>query len=133
MSRETRPPKLTLTLDDVQAMIEREYFFTATQGVAQAQMDAALEVDDLEAIVCEPIPSDLGRLTVCVLVLKGGHLVTGESMCLNLEDFDAQIGIDEARKVALEKVWALLAFDKRRFSHLINNPKFAENAVTSEK
>lgn len=48
-----------------------------------------------------------GTLTVCVLYLKNGFKVTGESACASPENFDEDVG----RKVALEeaksKIWML--------------------------
>ncbi|WP_417244343.1 Gp49 family protein [Celeribacter sp.] len=46
-------------------------------------------------------------LTVCVLTLRNGFHVTGESASASLENFDAEIGQQIARKNAREKIWAL--------------------------
>ena len=46
-------------------------------------------------------------LTVCVLTLKNGFKVTGESACASPENFDAQIGRDIAYRNARDKIWAL--------------------------
>ena len=46
-------------------------------------------------------------LTVCVLTLKNGTIVVGESACVSPENFDAEIGEDIAYSNAREKVWAL--------------------------
>lgn len=48
-----------------------------------------------------------GLLTFCVLTLRNGFTVTGESACASPENFDAGIGRDIAFKNAREKVWAL--------------------------
>lgn len=50
------------------------------------------------------------QLTVCVLTLKNGFTVTGESACVSPENFDAQIGEDISRKNARDKMWPLLGF-----------------------
>lgn len=47
------------------------------------------------------------QLTVCVLTLKNGFTVTGESACASPENFRADIGEAVAYKNAFEKIWAL--------------------------
>lgn len=46
-------------------------------------------------------------LTICVLVLKNGFTVTGESACASPENFDAEIGRKIARENAINKIWML--------------------------
>jgi hypothetical protein len=55
----------------------------------------------------------LALLTFCVLILRNGFTVTGESACASPENFDAEIGRQIARKKAVEKVWPLLGFRLR--------------------
>ena len=55
----------------------------------------------------------LSLLTICVLVLRNGHTVTGESHCQDLAKFDAQIGRDEARKDAINKLWPMAVYAAR--------------------
>src|SRR5690349_17955234 len=45
-------------------------------------------------------------LTVCVLTLKNGFKVTGESACASPENFDQEIGAKIARDNARNKIWA---------------------------
>ncbi len=54
-----------------------------------------------------PIHDALKCLTLCVLVLKNGYVVTGESACASPENFDAEIGRKIARDNARNKIWAL--------------------------
>lgn len=56
-------------------------------------------------------------LTVCVLVLKNGFTVTGESACASPENFDAKIGRDIARANARNKVWQLEGYLLREKLH----------------
>ena len=51
--------------------------------------------------------SPLLLLTFCVLVLRNGFTVTGESACASPENFDAEIGRKIARENAINKVWML--------------------------
>ena len=46
-------------------------------------------------------------LTVCVLTLENGFLVTGESACASPENFDEEIGNKIAKGNATAKVWGL--------------------------
>lgn len=51
-----------------------------------------------------------GVLTVCVLKLKNGFIVTGESACASPENFDETIGQAIAHSNARNKLWPLLGF-----------------------
>ena len=46
-------------------------------------------------------------LTVCVLTLKNGFTVTGESACASPENYDKIIGEKISRENAREKIWLL--------------------------
>ncbi len=48
--------------------------------------------------------------TVCLLTLKNGFNVTGESACASPENFDAELGRKIARGNAVQKIWALEAY-----------------------
>jgi hypothetical protein len=45
--------------------------------------------------------------TVCLLTLRNGYNVVGDSACASPENFDEQIGRDIARRNARDKIWAL--------------------------
>ncbi len=63
-------------------------------------------------------PLSLGLLTFCVLVLRNGFTVTGESACASPENFDAGIGRKVARENAINKIWPLLGYElKSRLYH----------------
>ena len=82
-----------VTPADIETNIAFTYYFTAADGVVGTG-DA-------------PPSVALGLLTFCVLVLKNGFTVTGESACVSPENFDAQIGRKIARQHAVDKVWML--------------------------
>ncbi len=96
-------PRVTPT--DIQAEIVGEHYFTAEQGARHADAKNPLDFGD--------IPENLGLLTFCVLRLRNGFTVTGESACASPENFDAAIGRRIARENAVEKVWPLLGFRLR--------------------
>ena len=66
----------------------------------------------MEIVGCPQFPS-LALLTICVLVLRNGFTVTGESACASPENFDAEIGHKIARQNAVAKIWPLLGFRLR--------------------
>ena len=87
-----------ITPADIQAAIAQTHYFTAADGVRGAAIDGG--VDDGST-------PPLHLLTFCVLVLRNGFTVTGESACASPENFDAEIGQEVARMNAEQKIWAL--------------------------
>lgn len=89
---------------DIEANIDSEHYFTAEQGAFAAF--ASPRGSDV-------VPPELSLLTFCVLVLRNGFTVTGESACASPENFDAEIGRKIARQDAVNKIWPLLGFRLR--------------------
>lgn len=54
--------------------------------------------------------SRLACLTICLLVLKNGFIVVGESSCVDTANFDADLGRKYAREQAVEKIWPLMGY-----------------------
>lgn len=86
---------------DIQAKIRAEIYFTGDQAVAVSQHIKSEYVEGERVLA----PVDL--LTFCVLVLRNGFTVTGESACASPENFDAEIGRQIARQNAVQKIWML--------------------------
>lgn len=88
-----------VTPEELKANIASVHYFTAREG-------------------CEgecgggggPYPIELGLLTICVLVLRNGFTVTGESACASPENFDAEVGRNIARDNAINKIWPLMGY-----------------------
>jgi hypothetical protein len=99
-----------VTIEEIEANIASEHYFTAADGVAGAASLAHRTVVTGEG--GEPLPT-LSLLTFCVLVMKNGFTVTGESACASPENFDADIGRKVARGAAIGKCWPLLGFRLR--------------------
>ena len=57
--------------------------------------------------------SPLRLLTFCVLVLRNGFTVTGESACASPENFNAEIGRKIALENAKQKIWPLMGYELR--------------------
>jgi len=92
-----------ITPDSIKAVIRNEVYFTARDGVIGDAFDAGL-IDEPNGANADPA---LGLLTFCVLILRNGFTVTGESACASPENFDAEIGRKIARENAINKVWML--------------------------
>lgn len=93
-----------VTPDHIESLIRSEHFFTAAQGDHQSKEDDLL---DNPTPYVEFTPDALHLLTFCVLVLRNGFTVTGESACASPENFDAEIGRKIARENAVNKIWLL--------------------------
>lgn len=52
-------------------------------------------------------------LTFCVIQLRNGFTVTGESACASPENFDEEIGRKIARQTAVAKIWPLMGYELR--------------------
>lgn len=47
------------------------------------------------------------RLTLCFITMRGGFVVTGQSACINTEDFNRVFGERYAFENGFEKLWEL--------------------------
>ena len=97
-----------VTPADIEANIARQYYFTAADGVRGELLSSS---PGLGEDIGEDDPRNL--LTFCVLVLKNGFTVTGESACASPENFDAEIGRQIARQNAVQKIWPLMGYELR--------------------
>ena len=106
-------PAPKVTPADIEAEIASEHYFTAAEGVAG---EASLRHRMVVTGDKHP-PEALKLLTFCVITMRNGFTVTGESACASPENFDAQIGREVARKAAVLKVWPLMGFRLRDNLH----------------
>lgn len=93
-----------ITPADIEANIGTEFYFTAGDGVLGASQMGTKPAGRSDS---------LNRLTFCVLVMKNGFTVTGESACASPENFDAELGKKIARTNAIAKVWPLMGYELR--------------------
>lgn len=99
-----------VTPEDVEANIESEWYFTGSEGVYGAKNNPfEMSKNGLHALGDIP----LSLLTFCVLVLKNGFTVTGESACASPYNFDAELGRKIARQNAVAKIWPLMGYELR--------------------
>lgn len=94
-----------VTPADIEANIASEHYFTAEDGVGRATKG--------QTSAGGKNPISLSLLTFCVLVLRNGFTVTGESACASPENFDAEIGRRIARGNAVQKIWPLMGYELR--------------------
>ncbi|WP_440966129.1 Gp49 family protein [Massilia sp. GER05] len=115
-----------VTPADIEANIASAHYFTAHAGVI-GDMFAAGLIDDPDG---HNLPPTLGLLTFCVLTLRNGFTVTGESACASPENFDAEIGRNIARQNAVQKIWPLMGYQLRDELH--RRAQFAAEPKTSD-
>lgn len=103
MTNKTAPK---ITPNDVQGNIASEHYFTAREGCEGACGGNG-----------GPYPVELGLLTMCVLVLRNGFTVVGESACVSPENFDVEKGRKTARQNAEQKIWPLMGYHLKEQLH----------------
>lgn len=118
-----------VTPADIETEIIGEYFFNAADAVVGAQY-IGTETRFGPGIGGIPDAAALKLLTICVLVLRNGFTVTGESACASPENFNPETGRRIAREKALEKLWPLLGF--RLLDNLHRAARAAEHASPAE-
>lgn len=87
-----------VTPADIERAIADEFYFTAADGIGAVTGIPRTSID---------LPQAAPLLTFCVLFLRNGFSVTGESACASPENFDAEIGRKIARANAVQKIWPL--------------------------
>jgi hypothetical protein len=90
-----------VTPADIEENIASEHYFTASDGIAGATPGGRPW-----SVKTGP----LSLLTFCVLLLKNGFTVTGESACASPENFDPELGKKIARQNAVNKVRPLMGY-----------------------
>lgn len=101
-----------ITPADVEANIIGEAYFTGEQGRAAAVAPDG-STPERGYFSMPGQPRTLSLLTFCVLVLRNGFTVTGESACASPENFDAEVGRKIARQNAISKVLPLMGYELR--------------------
>lgn len=87
---------LRITPADIEANIAGEFSFTVGNAARALQCPASQSMD---------------LLTICVLTLKNGFTVIGESACASPENFDVDLGRKIARRHAVSKIWPLMGYE----------------------
>lgn len=109
LAKGLKAPRVTPA--DIHANIRAEIYFTGDQAAAASSHIKS------EYVEGERILAPLDLLTFCVLILRNGFTVTGESACASPENFDAEIGRKIAKQNAEQKIWPLMGYElKQRLS-----------------
>jgi regulator of replication initiation timing len=123
-----------LTPDHIDSVIQSVHYFTAGDGFA-GELTSSEEFNSLpedERFVNPPQQLDL--LTFCVIILKNGFTVTGESACASPENFDPEIGKKIAYQNAREKIWLLEGYLlKEKLYQTAQQPKTHIERMLEEK
>lgn len=91
-----------VTPSDIEAEIVSAHYFVASDAIQHE--NAVHEHKDGWLLGSTQL------LTFCVIQLRNGFTVTGESACASPENFDPEIGRRIARENAVQKIWPLLGF-----------------------
>jgi len=113
---------LRVTPDMIERNILSEHYFTAANGRSGA-LTSGTYVGREKPEAYEEDLKPLSLLTFCVLILRNGFTVTGESACASPENFDAEIGQKVARQNAVQKIWPLMGYELR--SKIMYTPELA--------
>lgn len=98
-----------ITPDDIEANIISEHYFRADEAIWGADNNP-LEHQDVTESGVSLGDATFARLTFCVLKLRNGFIVTGESCCASIDSFDPEKGRKYARENAVEKMWPLMGY-----------------------
>ena len=115
-----------ITPSHIKSVIASEHYFTAADGVCCSSSGGLVAGFDVKNYPSHP----LNLLTFCVLVLKNGFTVVGESACASPENFNADIGKRVARENAESKIWKLEGYLLRQHRSLIEQAGAAQGKIT---
>lgn len=87
-----------VTLESLEASIAAENYINAGQAA--------------EALG-QPATQSAHLLTLCILTMKNGFTVVGQSACASPENYQEDIGQRIARADAIRQCWALLGYELR--------------------
>lgn len=104
-----------VTPDLIQSVIVHEMYLSPADRIHWTDHVHAQGDEQKEMIL-----RSLQCLTICVLTLKNGFTVTGESACASPENFDPEIGRKIARENAVNKIWMLEGYLLKQNLFLIN-------------
>jgi len=97
-----------VTLADIENNIIAEKYFTANDAKNSHTKFNTKNPDYLS------IEKSLRLLTFCILILRNGFTVTGESACASPENFNWELGKKIARENAVQNVWMLEGYSLKQ-------------------
>jgi len=93
---------IKITVKDVEDNIQDKVFFSGADGYNGQHFRTTIGFPNT--------PKRLELVTFCVLVLRSGFIVTGQSMCANAENYDRAIGEKWACENAIDKVIEVMTY-----------------------
>jgi hypothetical protein len=93
---------IKITVKDVEDNIQDKVFFSGADGYNGQHFRTTIGFPNT--------PKRLELVTFCVLVLRSGFIVTGQSMCMNAENYDRAIGEKWACENAIDKVIEVMTY-----------------------
>lgn len=106
-----------VTPNDLTENITSIHYFTAWEG-AQLAYWGDSDPENPKSVEGEPDKDGpLSLLTFCVIILRNGFTVTGESACASPENFDAEVGRKIALENAKQKIWPLMGYALKQQLH----------------
>lgn len=93
-----------ITPEDIDRSIIDTIYFTAENGYQGGNLAEGYPAGSY---------ASLGLLTFCVLRLRNGFMVTGESACASPENYNKELGQKIAYDNARSKIWALEGYRLR--------------------
>lgn len=85
-----------VSLDDINANIEAEYFLTGEKAVEGM-----------------PAHDSLSVLTICIIVMKNGFTIIGKAAPADPANFNPELGRTFAREDAIRQAWPLMGYALR--------------------
>lgn len=97
MIQASAPTAPRITPEDLDHAIDQVIYFTGDQAHTAAYPDRY-------------VPKPLNLMTFCIIILKNGFTVTGQSACVSPENYRQDIGEKIAYENARSQLWPLLGF-----------------------
>jgi len=91
----------SVTEEDIEANIAHEFYFNPSKAICSHFPHPMAPDDGVDS---------LKLMTICILVLRNGFTVMGSSACVSPDNYDEAVGMQIARKNAIEKVWPLMGY-----------------------
>jgi hypothetical protein len=99
-----------VTLDAIHDAIATVYYTTG-ERIAQHAASTVHAGKD------RPFPPNLAVFTLCMVVMKNGFIVTGQSAPASVENFKEEIGRKNAYDNCIKQMWVLMGFALRDVLH----------------
>ena len=93
-----------VTVAQVKSEIAAVYYFNGLEAVKSGLPATHPEPTRAETLKC---------MTICVIVLRNGFTVTGQSVCADPANYNEQDGREYAYRKAEDKIWPYLGYELR--------------------